>query len=127
MNCEDVATVLIDRADGSGHLTADVEGLAIYEGPDGTGFLVASSQGSSRFTVYERREDNAFVGAFAVGASGSVDAVSGTDGLEITSAALRADLPGGLVIVQDDENTNPQQPQNFKLIPWAAIATALGL
>ena len=116
--------VLIDKTEG-GHLTADVEGLALYEGPNRGGYLVASSQGDDRFTVYERSEDNAYVGSFSIGSGNGIDPVSGTDGLEITSVALGPDFPNGLVVVQDDDNTDPDEPQNFKLIPWSAVETAI--
>jgi len=41
-----------------GHLTADVEGMAIYRGANGAGYLIVSSQGSSEFMVYERTGRN---------------------------------------------------------------------
>jgi 3-phytase len=116
--------VAIDRT-GEGHLTSDVEGLAIYDGPNRSGYLVASSQGSSQFAVYERSEDNAYVGSFTIGSGNGIDAVTGTDGLEITSVSMGPDLQGGLLVVQDDENTEPNEPQNFKLVPWTAVETAI--
>ena len=115
---------LIDKTEG-GHLTADVEGLALYDGPNRSGYLIASSQGDDRFAVYERTEDNAYVGSFTIGAGNGIDPVTGTDGLEVSSVPMGAEFPGGLLVVQDDENTDPDQPQNFKLIPWATIDAAI--
>lgn len=117
----------IDKV-GAGNLVADVEGLTIYEGPDGGGYLIASVQGRSHFAVYNRG-DNAYRGSFAIGASkdGLADAVSGTDGIDVTSAPLGPDLPAGLFVAQDDENTAPKALQNFKYVSWAEIAAALGL
>ncbi len=115
---------LIDKTEG-GHLTADVEGLAIYDGPNRSGYLIASSQGNDQFAVYERTEDNAYIGSFTIGAGNGIDAVTGTDGLEVTSVSMGPEFPGGLVVVQDDENTDPDQPQNFKLIPWATVEAAI--
>jgi 3-phytase len=117
--------VLIDKAGEGGHLTADVEGLAIYDGPNRGGYLIASSQGSDEFAVYERTEDNAYIGSFKIGAGNGIDAVTGTDGLEVTSVSMGPDYPGGLVVVQDDENTEPNEPQNFKLIPWSTVESAI--
>lgn len=116
---------LIDKAGEGGHLTADVEGLAIYDGPNRSGYLIASSQGSDEFAVYERTEDNAYIGSFKIGAGNGIDAVTGTDGLEVTSVSMGQEFPGGLVVVQDDENTDPDEPQNFKLIPWATVEAAI--
>ncbi len=115
---------LIDKTEG-GHLTADVEGLAIYDGPNRSGYLIASSQGNDQFAVYERTEDNAYIGSFTIGAGNGIDPVTGTDGLEVTSVSMGSEFPGGLVVVQDDENTEPNEPQNFKLIPWSTVEAAI--
>jgi 3-phytase len=116
---------MIDKAGEGGHLTADVEGLAIYDGPNRSGYLIASSQGSDEFAVYERTEDNAYLGSFKIGSGNGIDAVTGTDGLEVSSVSMGPEFPGGLVVVQDDENTDPTQPQNFKLIPWSTVDAAI--
>lgn len=118
----------IDTVGGGGNLVADVEGLTIWRGADGGGYLIASVQGTSRFAVYNRG-DNAYRGAFQIGASadGGVDAVSGTDGIDVVSAPLSADFPQGMFVVQDDENTNPNGFQNFKYVSWADVVTAITL
>lgn len=120
--------VLVDAV-GSGRLVADVEGIALYARPDGSGFLVVSSQGDSAFAVYRRQPPNDYVGRFRVVANptAGVDGVSETDGLDITSAALPEPYGRGLVVVQDGMNTEPAANQNFKLIPWSAVEAALAL
>jgi 3-phytase len=117
----------IDSTGEDGHLTADVEGVALYLAEDGGGYVLVSSQGSSTFVVYERGGDNAYIGTFRVIESAYTDAVSGTDGLDVTAFALGAAFPDGLVVVQDDLNLSPASTQNFKLISWRAVAEALGL
>ena len=57
---------------------------------------------------------------------GSVDAVSHTDGLDVSSAALPG-YPRGIVIVQDDANPVSEVDQNFKVVDWAKVEAALGL
>ena len=104
----------------SGQLTADVEGLGIYVGPGGTGYLVASSQGDDRYAVYDRLTGR-FVGLFRIGTAG-IDGTSHTDGLEVTSANLGGAFANGMVIAQDDRNDTGYQ--NFKLVPWSAVAAA---
>ncbi len=116
--------VLIDKTEG-GHLTSDVEGLAIYEGANGSGYLIASSQGSSQFAVYERGENNAYIGSFTIGSGNGIDPVTGTDGLEVSSVSMGPEWQDGILVVQDDENTEPNEPQNFKLVPWTAIRAAI--
>lgn len=121
------AGTLVDTTGEDGHLTADVEGITLYLGEEGSGYLIVSSQGSSTFVVYERGSDNAYIGTFRVVETDTVDAVSGTDGLDVTSVAVSDAFPEGLLVVQDDLNINPQATQNFKLISWSSIAEALGL
>ncbi len=117
---------LVDSTDGD-NLTADVEGLTLYLASDGGGYLIASSQGSSEFVVYERTGDNAYIGTFAIAETDTIDGVSGTDGIDVTNAALGDAFPNGVFVVQDDLNINPEENQNFKLVDWGAIAEAMGL
>jgi len=98
------------------NLTADIEGLAIYYG--GPGYLIVSSQGSNDVAVY-RRDTNAYVGRFQV-TDGTVDAVSYTDGLDVTNISLGGNYASGLLVMQDDRNDSGNQ--NFKLIPWDRVA-----
>jgi 3-phytase len=67
------------------HITADAEGLAIYYGRHGRGYLIASSQGDDTFHVFARhggftrRSFNAYEGSFIVEGAGE------TDGHEVVS------------------------------------------
>jgi 3-phytase len=108
----------------TGRLEADLEGATIYYGDGGDGYVIVSSQGSSTFAVYERAGDNRFVGSFDVAGGG--DAVSATDGIDVTSAALGNVFPGGLLVVHDAQNTGAQA-SNFKFVAWEEIAATLGL
>lgn len=119
--------VLIDHTGEGGNLTADVEGVAIYAGADGAGYLLVSSQGSSSFAVYDRQGENVYLGSFRVLQTETIDAVSGTDGLDVSSYALGEAFPDGVIVVQDDLNINPSSTQNFKLISWRDLAEAMNL
>ncbi|MET0697984.1 MAG: phytase, partial [Acidimicrobiia bacterium] len=66
-------------------LEADVEGLTIYYGPDGAGYLIASSQGSGQYATYNRTGDNEHVSNFQIVDSASVDGTSSTDGIDVMS------------------------------------------
>ncbi|MCI0589213.1 MAG: phytase [Planctomycetes bacterium] len=107
---------------GGGNLTADVEGLSIYYAPGGAGYLIASSQGNSTFVIYQRAAPHAHVLTFQVGANTplGIDAVTGTDGIDVTNRGLGSAFPGGLFVAQDD--SNPGGTQNFKLVSWPDIA-----
>lgn len=113
--------VRVDRAGKGGHLTADIEGLAIYDAGGGRGYLIASSQGNNTFVLYDRAT-RAYVGTFRI-VDGAVDGVSDTDGIEVTSASLGPAFPKGLFVAQDGSNAKPAANQNFKLVPWESIAS----
>jgi 3-phytase len=115
--------VKVDSA-GTGRVRADIEGLSVYYARNGAGYLLASSQGSNDFAVYERRGANAYVGRFKI-EPGTIDAVSYTDGIDVTNVALGTSFPDGVFVAQDDRNDSGNQ--NFKLVPWGKIARALGL
>lgn len=120
--------VMVDSTT-DGNLTDDVEGLALYLGPDGKGYLVASNQGADNYAIYDRDGDNVFRGIFHVVADDEtgIDGSSETDGLEVTSANLGPAFPNGMLVVQDGRNIMPAERQNFKYIPWERIAEALDL
>jgi 3-phytase len=119
----------IDRVDGANGLEADIEGVEIWAGKDGKGFIVLSNQGADNYAVYRREGDNAFVGLFHIVADPArgIDGVSETDGLDVVSAPLGARFPDGLLVVQDGRNLSPREKQNFKFVSWRDIARALGI
>lgn len=121
--------VRVDATGEEGNLTDDVEGLALWIGEGGSGYLVASNQGANNYAVYRRQDENAFIGIFHVvaDAGAGVDGASETDGLAVSSAALGEAFPQGLLVVQDGRNIAPEARQNFKYVSWADVAEALQL
>lgn len=117
------AAMLIDEViDGGSPLVADIEGLTIFDAGGGSGYLIASSQGSDTFVVYDRQIPNEHLATFEI-APGSIDGVTHTDGIDVTSASLGGPFDSGLFIAQDDMNDAGNQ--NFKLVPWSSIADLL--
>ena len=110
---------LVDGTGSGGHISADVEGLAIYYKPNGTGYLLASSQGSNDFSVYRREGNNSFLGDFQLVSGGGIDAVSDTDGIDVTNFPLGSQFPQGMFVAQDNND-------NFKFVRWNTIAAAFG-
>ena len=104
---------------GEHGLTADVEGLALYYASGGRGYLIASSQGSSTFNVYDRKGANDYVLTIDPEAGGIGD-VEHTDGIGVTNCPTSADFAHGLFVAQDGEN-KPEH-QNFKYYRWEDIA-----
>jgi len=105
-----------------GHLTADVEGLTLYYAMDGQGHLIASSQGSSEFVIYRREGNNEYVMTFQITAGNGIDAVTGTDGIDVVNFPLETAFPQGVFVAQDTSNDGGNQ--NFKLVPWGPISAA---
>lgn len=105
-------------------LTPDVEGLAIHPG---RGWLVVSSQGSDSYAVYDINPPFAQRGTFAIGTNAAlgIDAVSETDGLDLSAANLGGPYVDGLLVVQDGHKRLPHGPQNFKLVPWRDVEKVL--
>ncbi|KKB73507.1 MULTISPECIES: phytase [Bacillus] len=117
---------VIDRADGR-HLTADIEGLTIYYGADGTGYLLASSQGDNRYAIYDRQGDHKYIGAFTIADGKAIDGTSDTDGIDVLGFGLGKKYPYGIFVAQDGENTEngALKNQNFKIVSWEKIGAAL--
>jgi 3-phytase len=113
------ARTSVATGSSAGPLVPQVEGLSIAYGPNGTGYLVASSQGNSSYAVYRREGANDFVKAFRVVAGGAIDGAEGTDGLDVSTAPLGPNFPFGALVVQDGSNDSGNQ--NFKFVPWERV------
>jgi 3-phytase len=122
------------KALGGSYLSDDVEGLTIYYGKNGTGYLLASSQGDNTFVAYTREGNNDYLGNFAVGSNGAIDSVQESDGADVINVPLGPNFPYGLLVTQDGSNEPAKLVQdedefeninsNFKLVPWENIAHA---
>lgn len=112
------ARTQVDRV--GGHVVADVEGLTLAYGAKGTGYLMASSQGDSTIAVYKRDGDNAFVKRFRIAGNGSIDAVSGTDGIDATSADAGSRFEHGVLVTHDATNSSGRN-SNLKYVPLEQI------
>lgn len=136
---EDVAVWALDaRADAPTRLDAvievgdvvhdDIEGLAIYQGAT-RNYLVISSQGNDSYVVLDAAAPYAVRGAFRIGLNAQlgIDGTSETDGLDVTSANLGGIWSAGMLVVQDGRKRMPEDRQNYKYLPWTAVAEALGL
>lgn len=111
--------VQVDKAGPGGNLTADVEGLTIAYGPNGKGYLLASSQGNHSYVVYRREEGNAYVKTFRIVPSDKVDGAEETDGIDVLAMSLGPAFPHGVFVAQD--GFNDKGNQNFKLVPLERI------
>ena len=110
-------------------LVDDLEGVSLYYGRNGSGYLLLSSQGNDSYAVFERNGDNAYLGSFSVVANAALelDGASETDGLDVISTPLGDRFPYGLFVAQDGRNLMPPENQNYKVVSWATIADVLKL
>ncbi len=123
---------VLDKIKGNGgYINGDTEGLAILNHEKGK-LLIASSQGSSDFTVYDIEKGGRYLGRFSIGTNNQIDGVSRTDGIEIYSGYISEDFEMGILIAQDDMNMETFEldgvslqakkiNQNFKMIPTDQI------
>lgn len=128
-------------------ISRDLEGLTIYYGENGTGYLIVSSQGGAHgadATVVDAPYDDSFAvfslngtatptmtSSFAIGASGQ-EGVQECDGADVIALQLPG-FPFGVFVSQDGYNDDLNKlddsvhQTNLKFTSWEKIATALGL
>ncbi|WP_185268010.1 phytase [Halopseudomonas xiamenensis] len=125
---EDASTEMTRVISVGGPVEADIEGLALYQHPDRP-YLVISSQGNDSYVVTDAEPPFTLRGSFRIGLNAElgIDGVSETDGLEVSSANLGGPWSAGMLMVQDGRKRMPEGNQNYKYVPWQAIADALQL
>jgi 3-phytase len=112
-----------DPGFGGKRLTADAEGLTV-----GDDYLIASSQGDSRFVAYERTGRNRYVGEFVVGSGRGNDSVEHSDGAHLVTADLGRDYPEGLLVLHDGERTpaaGDLDTTGFAYVSWEDVLDEL--
>jgi myo-inositol-hexaphosphate 3-phosphohydrolase len=114
-------TKVVSTTEDSGEIGQDIKGITIYYGRGGGGYLLAASQGTNTFHAYTR-DDNRPLGAFEIVEGNGVDTVTGMDGIDVTNFGVGGPFPQGFLVTQDTKNDVGNQ--NFKLVPWQAIAAA---
>jgi len=104
-----------------GRIRADVEGATIYRTGRRGGYLLISSQGDSRFFVYDLRT-NRPLSSFAVTDGRFADGVQHSDGAAATSTPLPG-YPKGMLVLHDGENTPNlgRVSTNFKFVDWRSL------
>ena len=121
-------------------ISRDVEGLTVYYGQNDR-YLLVSSQGGAHgdapapdapfddsFVVFRIGSGLEPLGAFSLGAGGTIDAVQESDGADVIATALPG-WPNGLFVSQDGYNDDlngldgETAATNFKFVDWATIAS----
>ncbi|MEM1002216.1 MAG: phytase [Bacteroidota bacterium] len=79
---------------GAEYFKRDVEGIAIANYQDGSGYLIVSDQQAHSFSVFDR-ESNAFISQINLG---TIE----TDGCDVTTTSLGSKFPSGLFVSMTD-------------------------
>lgn len=114
----DVSARLID-APGLGHIEEEVGGVALYDGGAGQRWLIAADASAHRLNVYDRGNEDAYLGSVTVTAPADSAAIEEPGPLFATSMALGTAFPNGLLLVADEEGAN------YKALSIATLAQAL--
>ena len=106
-----------------GNIWGDPEGVSIYKTSKDEGYIILSSQGDSKFNIYNRKYPHNYLGSFRVVGSATIDGISETDGLDAVSVSIPDLYPKGFLVVQDGYNTDKTTAlnQNFKFISFDKI------
>lgn len=110
----------VDEAGGASGAAADLEGLALWYGADGRGWLIASIQGASRFHVYERAPPNRLVAVVDPAAHAQLGDVEETDGIAVEGFGLAPPFERGLFVAQDGVVAGGTQ--RFLYYAWPDVA-----
>ncbi|MNG37911.1 3-phytase precursor [compost metagenome] len=70
--------------------------------------------------MYDRAGSNPFIKKFRVGSNGTIDAVTGTDGIDVTALNAGPQFEQGLLVVHDETNTGGTT-SNLKYVPLNAV------
>ena len=112
----EILPVLVDAV-RLGKITEEVGGLALYDGGEGARWLIASNATAGQLYVYDHGKNDAYVGALTLSSAG--EAVGEPGGLFATSSAVGSSQ--GALLVGDEDGSN------YKVVPFAKVAQALGV
>ena len=112
-----------------GQIGGDPEGVSLYKTSNNSGYLILSSQGDSKFNLYDRNYPYDYITSFRIGSSKSIDNVTDTDGIETINFKLSDEYPEGIMIAQDGLNKDGYKTkrQNFKIVSFKDVLDAINV
>ncbi len=110
------------RMQNNKDINYDIEGLAIYRISEDEGYLIASSQGSFSYAVFDLSEQNNYITSFVVNDK-TYDGIEETDGLDVSPIPMGDAFPKGIFVAQDGFNMDGETSvnQNFKIVSFEKI------
>ena len=118
----DAAPALVDAA-RLGRISEESGSLALYDGGQGARYLIATDASSGRLFVYDRADDDAWVGAVNLTGQGGA-AIQEPGALQAVGTPLGGSLPAGVLLVTDEDAA---EGANYKLVSIAALTGSLNL
>ena len=103
-----------------GKITEESGGLAVYDGGEGARWLIAADPNGGRLNVYNRDQDDAYVGSVTVSGPEGGEPIGEPGPLFALSQPMPG-FPSGLLLVTDEDGSN------FKAVSFADIAGALNI
>ena len=98
--------------------------MALYKTSLTDGYVVLSSQGDSKYNLYNRNAPYAFITSFQISdKDGGIDGTSDTDGISVSSFNFGGEFSKGLMVAQDGYNYDGDElkNQNFKIISFKEV------
>lgn len=104
------------------NMSADFEGVALYDKGMGEGYIIVSSQGNNSYAMFDRKT-NKYLKSFSLIEKNKIDGTNDTDGIDVSAVSFGKKYPKGFFIAQDGENTDGKTvlTQNFKIVDWRKI------
>jgi 3-phytase len=106
-----------------GNIGGDPEGITLYQTSESEGYIILSSQGDSKYNIYDRVTPHSYLGSFRIVGDGRVDGASDTDGIDVVNIRVPGRFHQGLLVVQDGFNTDGTDVmnQNFKIVSFKKV------
>ena len=110
-----------------GNIGGDPEGITLYQTSESEGYIILSSQGDSKYNIYDRVTPHSYLGSFRIVGDGRVDGASDTDGLDVANIRVPGKFQKGFLVVQDGFNTDRTDVmnQNFKIVDFKKVLDSL--
>jgi 3-phytase len=116
---------VVEPAGFDTHLSANTEGIHLYRGADGSGYIVIADQDRNSYAVFRREGLNEYITDFKTVPSASVDATEDASHFEVLSFPLPG-YPSGVLVLQDKNTAGTSPPlESYKFVDWRDVAQAV--
>lgn len=118
----DRGSLIPDSRIGGKILRVSVEGLSIFYGKNGTGYLFANNEGADATAIFDRNAPHSYIASFAGASNSKIDSIQSPDGNDVSNVDLGGAFSEGLFISHDDIDTGGKKGANFKFFSLKKIA-----